>query len=141
MEKQYTNGDITVNWHPDKCIHSTKCWKGLVEVFNPRARPWINMDGAATDKITEQVKLCPSGALSYVLNATKQPDTQDVIESSTKVEVLKNGPLLVYGTLAVHSKSGVTTRTSNTTAFCRCGASANKPYCDGSHITAEFKAD
>jgi uncharacterized Fe-S cluster protein YjdI len=139
MEKHYTNGEITVNWLPEKCIHSTKCWRGLAEVFNPRAKPWINMDGAATDKIAAQVDTCPSGALSYILNSTQQAEPAEKVESTTKVEALKNGPLLVYGTITVHDKTGVTTKTSNTTAFCRCGASANKPYCDGSHIKVAFR--
>lgn len=65
---KYTNGEITVVWKPDVCQHSTLCWKGLIEVFNPRERPWIKMDGAATERIIEQVKKCPSGALSYFEN-------------------------------------------------------------------------
>jgi len=33
---KYTNDEITVVWQPKVCIHSTFCWKGLVEVFNPK---------------------------------------------------------------------------------------------------------
>lgn len=65
MTKHYTKGDLTVVWKPDLCRHSMICWKGLIEVFNPKASPWINMDGAEAEKIIEQVKKCPSGALSY----------------------------------------------------------------------------
>lgn len=64
----YTNGEVTVIWKPKVCIHSTLCWKGLIEVFNPKERPWIKMDGATTERIIEQVRKCPSGALSYFLN-------------------------------------------------------------------------
>ena len=56
-----------------------------------------------------------------------------------KVEVLENGPLLVYGTLHVVAKDGSTETKNKTTAFCRCGKSNNKPYCDGAHVKAEFK--
>ncbi len=66
--KTYTNGEVTVIWKPDDCIHSRICWKGLIEVFNPKERPWIKMDGASTQRIIEQVKQCPSGALSYYMN-------------------------------------------------------------------------
>ena len=66
--KRYTNGKVTVVWKPKTCTHSTLCWKGLIQVFNPRERPWIKMDGATTERIIEQVKKCPSGALSYYLN-------------------------------------------------------------------------
>jgi len=37
-------------------------------VFNPNEKPWIKMDGASTERIIEQVKKCPSGALSYFMN-------------------------------------------------------------------------
>ena len=62
--------------------------------------------------------------------------TQDPVK---KVEVLENGPLLVYGTLHVVDKSGASETKNKTTAFCRCGKSDNKPYCDGAHVKAEFK--
>lgn len=67
-QKTYSNGEITVIWKPGVCIHSGKCVQGLSEVFNVSARPWINIDGASTDRIIKQVEQCPSGALSYVRN-------------------------------------------------------------------------
>ena len=65
---KYNNDDITVVWKPEICQHSTLCWKGLIEVFNPREKPWIKMDAATSDRIIDQVKKCPSGALSYLMN-------------------------------------------------------------------------
>ena len=65
---KYSNDEITVVWKPDVCMHSTLCWKGLIQVFNPQQRPWIKIDGASTERIIEQVKKCPSGALSFVFN-------------------------------------------------------------------------
>ena len=69
MIKHYSKGDTTVVWKPELCAHSTVCWKGLAEVFNPKAHPWINMGGADEARIREQVSSCPSGALSYVSNS------------------------------------------------------------------------
>jgi len=66
---KYTNGEVTVVWKPEICQHSTICWNGLIQVFNPNEKPWIKMDGASTERIIEQVKKCPSGALSYFVNA------------------------------------------------------------------------
>lgn len=66
--KKYTNGEVTVVWQPGMCIHSAICFKGLSEVFDPRRRPWITLEGSTTDKIVAQVKMCPSGALSYHLS-------------------------------------------------------------------------
>ena len=71
---KYTNGEVTVVWKPKTCIHSTLCWKGLIEVFDPREKPWIKMDGATTERIIEQVKKCPSGALTYFVNNESNSD-------------------------------------------------------------------
>jgi len=65
---KYTNGEITVIWKPDVCIHSGNCFRGLSAVFDPRRKPWIDMTQAETEKIIEQVKKCPSGALSITFN-------------------------------------------------------------------------
>ncbi len=65
---KYSKGDVTVVWKPDICIHSGICFRGLPEVFDPRRRPWIEMDRSDTERILQQVKRCPSGALSYFLN-------------------------------------------------------------------------
>ncbi|HSU26907.1 MAG TPA: (4Fe-4S)-binding protein [Chitinophagaceae bacterium] len=70
---KYSNEDVTVVWKPELCKHSTLCWKGLIQVFNPQDKPWIKMDGASSERIIEQVKKCPSGALSYFLNEKKDP--------------------------------------------------------------------
>jgi uncharacterized Fe-S cluster protein YjdI len=62
----YTKDGITILWQPDKCIHSGVCVRGLSEVFNPRKHPWIDMGNAESNLIAEQVKKCPSGALSLL---------------------------------------------------------------------------
>lgn len=46
------------------CIHSGICVRGLGEVFDPRRKPWIDLSKAETQQIIDQVKKCPSGALS-----------------------------------------------------------------------------
>jgi uncharacterized Fe-S cluster protein YjdI len=136
-KKEYTNGDITVIWRPNTCIHSALCFKELSSVFDPRRRPWIDLSQAETAQIIEQVKKCPSGALSYHMNDATNQEAQTPVE--TVVEVLRNGPLLVYGTLKVKDKDGNEALKSQTTAFCRCGASKTKPYCDGSHSKIGFE--
>ena len=140
---KYTNNEVTVVWKPKTCIHSTICWKGLIEVFNPRERPWIKMEGADTQRIIEQVRQCPSGALSYYMNDDEVKENEPdkiVAEAATmlKVEVTPNGPYIINTEcLIVHSDGKEETKTG-TVALCRCGASGNKPYCDGSHNKIEF---
>ena len=140
ITKKYTNGEVTVVWKPNTCIHSTICWKGvtgLPEVFDLRRRPWITMEGADTARIVEQVKKCPSGALSFYMNE-ETPERVNVT-TQTEVEVSPNGPLLVYGNITIRDGSGQETTRHKVTAFCRCGHSQNKPYCDGSHVRESFK--
>lgn len=137
ITKHYTNGEVTVVWKPGACTHSTICWKeatGLPTVFNPRERPWVKIDGSTTQEIVAQVEKCPSSALSYFYN--KDGEQKSEIES--KVEVLRNGPLLVYGNLTVKDQNGSETKKTKVTAFCRCGLSAAKPYCDGSHVKTKL---
>ena len=134
--KEYSNDDITVVWKPRTCIHAKHCWSSLIQVFNPKNKPWINMEGATTNRIKKQVEACPSGALSYFSN---NEESKEEVHLETKVETMSNGPLLVYGTLQVTHHDGATEKKNKTTAFCRCGASKNKPYCDGAHVEANFK--
>jgi len=58
---------------------------------------------------------------------------------ATKVEVKTNGPLVVHGKLAITDKDGSIILKDRRTSFCRCGASLNQPFCDGSHKTIEFE--
>ena len=69
-QMKYTNGEVTVVWKPDVCKHSGRCVTGLPAVFNVNKHPWINMEAAGTDAIIEQVKKCPTGALTFYKNDT-----------------------------------------------------------------------
>jgi uncharacterized Fe-S cluster protein YjdI len=133
--KEYTNGELTIIWKPKTCIHAAECVKRLPQVYNPDLKPWIKAENASTDELIEQIKACPSGALSYRINNQNNKE----MEIETKVEILENGPLLIHGVMEVTNSNGNTEKREKTTAFCRCGVSQNKPYCDGAHKKAEFK--
>jgi len=64
ITKTYSKEGITVKWEAHKCIHSAVCFHGLPMVFDPRKRPWVNIEGASKEDIASQVGKCPSGALS-----------------------------------------------------------------------------
>ena len=136
--KKYTDQDITVVWKPNLCIHSKKCFHGLPEVFNPQNRPWVNIEGAKNEQIEAQVKQCPSGALSFYFNhegaKTEKSNKQEV----TQIELLEHGPMIVHGHLSIKGLDGTVEHKSGKTALCRCGASGNKPFCDGSHSKVGF---
>lgn len=75
MTKRYTNGEVTVVWQPDLCVHSGICARGLPLVFSPSRRPWIELQHADAATITALVDRCPSGALSWLRN---EPDVPPV---------------------------------------------------------------
>ena len=131
MPKEYTNGEITVVWKPDLCIHSANCVEGLGSVFNSEARPWINMNGATSEQIVSQVAKCPSGALSIKENNSK-PAT-NMSKSTSNVTVFTNGPLRVAGPCEIAYPDGKTETIEKDVFLCRCGQSSNKPFCDGTH--------
>lgn len=64
----FSNDTITVTYEPRCCANAGICAKQLSDVFRNSVIPWIDLDGAQTDAIINQVKKCPSGALKYYLN-------------------------------------------------------------------------
>lgn len=137
ITKKYSNGEVTIVWKPEVCKHSEICFHGLPEVFDPQAKPWINADGSTTDRIIQQVKKCPSGALTFYLN--NEADKAAEITASSLSETVPNGPRLIYGNVSIKNTAGETTPYHMVTAMCRCGSSSNMPYCDGTHITIGYK--
>ena len=136
---KYTKGNVTVVWQPKLCTHSTICWKGLGEVFNPRVRPWVNMEGSSEERIIEQVRKCPSGALSIA--ALEEPTPLNTTATETteiEIQIAPNGPLIINSPCVLkHADGRIEKKTK--TVLCRCGASENKPFCDGSHSVINFR--
>jgi uncharacterized Fe-S cluster protein YjdI len=140
ITKRYSNGEITVVWKPALCAHSTRCFQGLPAVFDPRERPWVRITAASTDAIVRQVDACPSGALSWVRDAAAAapPASDAPAGSAVQIVARPNGPLVVHGVLAVTLPDGTVVERPKVASFCRCGQSANKPFCDGSHARVGF---
>lgn len=130
--QEYRGGKLVVRFDAEKCIHSRNCVLGRPEVFQAGAPgAWIKPDNAAAEQLVMTVLACPSGALTWeCLDGAAQ-------EAPPPVNVLRvreNGPLALHADLRI----GDDTRLRAT--LCRCGASKNKPYCDGSHGAAGFVA-
>ena len=133
VEKKYPVAEgLTVVWRPERCMHARHCWKELPAVFDPQKRPWVDVKGANPDAIAAQVRRCPSGALSL------EGDAEPTPAEPLTVEVSADGPLLINGPVRVKGADGQV-RALNKTALCRCGGSANKPFCDGAHRRNGFK--
>ncbi len=125
--KDYSNGSVTVRWDATKCYHAAECVKGLPKVFNPKRRPWIELEHAESTAIVEVVNRCPSGALSIVAEGEERQD------ADTEVTVIPTGPYRIKGNFTVTDMAGNVIETGSTTALCSCGQTAKKPFCDGTH--------
>jgi uncharacterized Fe-S cluster protein YjdI len=135
MKKKYSNDDITVVWDPDLCIHAGNCARELGSVFDPKARPWVNMDGGTSEQIVGQVARCPSGALSILQEA----NVDIIAVQRANVQVLVDGPLRVTAPCTIVLADGTEEQREKDAFLCRCGHSAKKPFCDGSHKREGFK--
>lgn len=66
--------------------------------------------------------------------------TDTNIQNEVSIEFKPNGPALVKGTFFL-KENGQMTKKTGPVALCRCGHSNKKPYCDGNHKAADFKAE
>lgn len=133
--RAYANDGIRVLWDASLCIHTGICLQRLPAVFDVKARPWVDIDGATADEIAATVRACPTGALRYD-GPGVEPEHPD---DSTTVDVRPNGPLIVRGQLSIRTAGGDQPREELRVALCRCGASVNKPFCDNSHRAVGFR--
>lgn len=133
IKKEYTRDDLTVVWQPELCIHSGVCFRSLPDVFRPRERPWIQLGQTDKEAVIKTVQSCPSGALSIksVAPASILPEPPD--DHRSKVTVIQNGPLRIKEACEITMADGSIVEKPNGVSLCRCGLSANKPFCDGSH--------
>jgi CDGSH-type Zn-finger protein/uncharacterized Fe-S cluster protein YjdI len=136
VERVYANDRIEVTWEPSFCIHAAECLRGLPAVFDNRRRPWITVENGSASEIGEVIQRCPTGALHF-----RRLDTgpQEPAPEETTVVERPNGPLYVRGKIRIFASDHTAVREDTRVALCRCGASANKPFCDGSHRKIEFR--
>lgn len=132
----YVGSKVTIHDNRALCAHAGICTDKLPSVWRMKQDPWIDADGADVDAIVDIVNRCPSGALSYSIDGV-----ENAAESATPaITVLKDGPYHVVGDVGLDVPRNDGTSGRNYT-LCRCGASKNKPLCDGSHWSVDFKDD
>jgi CDGSH-type Zn-finger protein/uncharacterized Fe-S cluster protein YjdI len=131
--EEYRGARTTVRFEGARCIHARHCVLERPEMFRPNVEgPWIDPDAVAAEIAEAQIMRCPSGALSFV------PEPGHAAEPAPGVNTVRlwqNGPLAFQAALEIAGKpSGVRA------TLCRCGKSANKPFCDHRHVEAGFEA-
>ena len=124
---------VVVRFDAAKCIHSRHCVLGRPDVFVPNAAgEWIHPDRASPQAIAIIAHNCPSGAITYQRLDGGEGEAAPVVNV---VRVRENGPLAFHAPVSIAGRPAGLRVT-----LCRCGASKNKPYCDGSHAGAGFAA-
>lgn len=131
----YSGTQITIRDDRSICAHAGYCTDTLAAVFNPEARPWINPDKATVEEIVALARRCPSGAITYAINGVEGPEGAD----AAAIEITKDGPYAVTGASELVNATQAADAPANRMTLCRCGASKNKPFCDGSHWEMGFK--
>jgi len=125
--------DMTLIYEGKKCIHSRFCVTGAPDVFLANVvGPWIHPDAMPVDALVEIAHVCPSGAIRYRRKDGKPEESAPPVNL---LSIREAGPYAVRGELSIAGQAG-----SFRATLCRCGASKNKPYCDGSHHEVNFSA-
>ena len=125
--------DLTLLFDSKKCIHSRFCVTWAPNVFLANVQgPWIHPDAMGVERLVEIAHVCPSGAIRY---RRKDGKPQEAAPLVNLIGIRENGPYAVRADMQLAGERGVFRAT-----LCRCGASKNKPFCDGSHNEVKFAA-
>ena len=132
----YQGEAITVTWSKTRCIHVAECLRRLSAVFDTGRAPWVLPNAASADDIADTILHCPSGALHFQRH---DGGAAEVPEAVNTITPRYSGPLYVRGNVTLVTDDGEVIADDTRLSLCRCGASRNKPFCDNSHVTLEFK--
>jgi CDGSH-type Zn-finger protein len=121
---------ITVRDDRSICVHAGFCGTRVTNVWK-QVRD--TEESTVRAQVIRMIEACPSGALTYRFD---EHDVEPLLPAA--VAVTDDGPLWVTGGITVTRSDGERLETRNRVTLCRCGASANKPLCDGSHKEAGF---
>ncbi len=137
--RDYVGKEITIHDNRKICSHAKECVNNLPSVFKLGSKPWIDSNGSKMQDIINTVRKCPSGALSYSIDGIEYRDPKE--QRDPILTVLKNGPYYITGGIDLIGENiefGEGASKEHYT-LCRCGTSENKPFCDGTHRTINFK--
>lgn len=121
---------ITVRDDRSICVHAGFCGTRLTNVWKQVADP---DESTVRAQVISMIEHCPSGALTYRFDGA---DVEELLPLA--IAVVDDGPLWVTGGIPVSSSDGTALEVRNRVTLCRCGASANKPLCDGRHKDTGF---
>jgi CDGSH-type Zn-finger protein/uncharacterized Fe-S cluster protein YjdI len=134
--RTYHGEKIEVTYDRSRCIHAAECVRGLPVVFDTQQRPWVQPDAGSADKIAAVVGRCPSGALQFTRH---DGGSTEVAPAKNVITPTPDGPLYLHGEIEILDSEGKVILSDTRLALCRCGASGNKPFCDGTHYQVAFQ--
>lgn len=124
---------VVVRFDGRRCVHARQCVLGQPRAFKANTPgTWIFPDEASAEALAIVAHTCPSGAITYERHDGGAPEAAPAVNVAM---VRENGPLALRAPLTFAGAAAGYRAT-----LCRCGASANKPFCDGSHNAAGFTA-
>ena len=127
----YEGKEATIHYNRLLCSHAAECGKRQKAAFDSSRKPWIVPDNAPKQGLQEVVKACPSGALR-MSNPGEVPEHAQSESDIKGIKVEQDGPYRVTG-IPLASFRQAKGANPQKYVLCRCGASKNKPFCDGSH--------
>ena len=133
--KTYAGKDIVITYDAARCIHAAECVRGAPLAFDPTSKPWVQPDNADAATLAEVVLRCPTGALTALRTDGTALEAPDATNSAA---LQPNGPIYLRGRISSAGGGQATVVEYARLAICRCGASKNKPFCDGSHTKSGF---
>ena len=131
-EKVFTGQQISVGDDHSLCVHSGFCGNRITNIWKMLNDP---DDSLVRGQIMAMVEKCPSGTLTFALEADGVIVEPDLPK---EISVIEDGPLWVSGSIPVERRDGQPLEIRNRMTLCRCGASSNKPFCDGTHKEVGF---
>ena len=130
---EFVGKEITIVDDFSMCAHAGACVEGAPDTFFTKeaGRRVSHPDASPAEQVIAAIRKCPSGALLYKVQGKLVAD----YAAETEVRVEKDGP---YHVQRAKLNGEAKPATENHYTLCRCGASQNKPFCDGMHAKVKF---
>lgn len=124
---------LDIHFESKRCIHARFCVTGAPAVFLANVQgPWLHPDAMEVERVVEIAHACPSGAIQYNRKDGVHDETAPPVNLAS---IRESGPYAFRGELELDGEP-----IGFRATLCRCGASKNKPFCDGSHHEVKFNA-
>lgn len=134
--KKFGGESADVFWDERLCIHVGECGRAANALFEGGRTPWCQPDLVGIGEVVDVVERCPTGALTYI---RKDGGEAEEPSPANAIVVSADGPLYVRGELQIDGTTDDMPGVHFRAALCRCGQSQNKPFCDNSHVDANFR--